>query len=207
MRASTPRPIGANPQGRLRGRPAGALRVLAWPWLVGAMLALASSPLRAEDVANPSGLPLPRFVSLKSDRVNVRKGPGTNYPIAWVFSRAGLPVEVIREFENWRQIRDSEGAMVVANGHKQAFCMLDTVSWAWPLALPVFDCANQGISRGFSDFYDAGLPCQWIDITGVAPGDYTLRIDVNKPRPDAALPILVERDYGNNSLEVLVTIP
>ncbi|MEZ5773206.1 MAG: SH3 domain-containing protein [Hyphomicrobiaceae bacterium] len=74
------------------------------------MLALASSPLRAEDVANPSGLPLPRFVSLKSDRVNVRKGPGTNYPIAWVFSRAGLPVEVIREFENWRQIRDSEGA-------------------------------------------------------------------------------------------------
>jgi SH3-like domain-containing protein len=58
----------------------------------------------------PSGLPLPRFVSLKSNRVNVRKGPGTDYPVAWIFSQAGLPVEVIAEFENWRQVRDSEGA-------------------------------------------------------------------------------------------------
>ncbi len=58
----------------------------------------------------PSGLPLPRFVSLKSNRVNVRKGPGTDYPVAWIFSQAGLPVEVVAEFENWRQVRDSEGA-------------------------------------------------------------------------------------------------
>jgi len=56
-----------------------------------------------------SGLPLPRFVSLKSDRVNLRQGPGTEYPTAWVFRRAGLPVEVIKEFESWRQVRDSEG--------------------------------------------------------------------------------------------------
>ena len=57
-----------------------------------------------------SGLQVPRFVSLKSNRVNVRKGPSTEYAIAWVFSRAGLPVEVVAEFENWRQIRDSEGS-------------------------------------------------------------------------------------------------
>ena len=57
----------------------------------------------------PSGLPLPRFVSLKSSRVNVRKGPSTDHAVAWVFSQAGLPVEVIAEFENWRQVRDSEG--------------------------------------------------------------------------------------------------
>jgi SH3-like domain-containing protein len=56
-----------------------------------------------------SGMPVPRFVSLKSDRVNLRKGPGTEYPTAWVFSRAGLPVEVINEFESWRQVRDAEG--------------------------------------------------------------------------------------------------
>lgn len=56
-----------------------------------------------------SGLPVPRFVSLKTDRVNVRKGPSTEHAVAWVFSRAGLPVEVIAEFDNWRQIRDSEG--------------------------------------------------------------------------------------------------
>ena len=56
-----------------------------------------------------SGLPVPRFVSLKSDRVNLRQGPGTEYPTTWVFKRVGLPVEVIKEFENWRQVRDAEG--------------------------------------------------------------------------------------------------
>jgi len=58
----------------------------------------------------PSGLPIPRFVSLKSSRVNVRKGPSTEHAVAWVFSQAGLPIEVISEFENWRQVRDSEGS-------------------------------------------------------------------------------------------------
>jgi SH3-like domain-containing protein len=57
----------------------------------------------------PSGLPIPRFVSLKSDRVNLRQGPGLEYPIAWVFRRAGLPLEVVKEFESWRQVRDAEG--------------------------------------------------------------------------------------------------
>jgi SH3-like domain-containing protein len=57
-----------------------------------------------------SGQPLPRFVSLKSDRVNMRTGPGTEYPMQWVYRRAGLPMEVLREFEAWRQVRDSEGA-------------------------------------------------------------------------------------------------
>ena len=56
-----------------------------------------------------TGLPLPRFVSLKSDEVNARVGPGGDYAIAWVFRRPGLPVEIIAEFESWRQIRDSEG--------------------------------------------------------------------------------------------------
>lgn len=60
--------------------------------------------------ASASGLPLPRFVSLKADRVNLRAGPGTDYPTSWVYRRAGLPVEVLSEFEAWRQVRDSEGA-------------------------------------------------------------------------------------------------
>jgi len=58
----------------------------------------------------PSGLPIPRFVSLKAEKVNVRRGPSSDYPVAWVFQRKGLPVEIIAEFENWRRIRDSEGA-------------------------------------------------------------------------------------------------
>lgn len=56
-----------------------------------------------------SGLPLPRFVSLKSDEVNLRSGPGRDYPTQWVFRRAGLPVEIVKEFEGWRQVRDAEG--------------------------------------------------------------------------------------------------
>ena len=52
---------------------------------------------------------LPRWVSLRSDEVNVRTGPGTRYPIEWVFVRESLPVEVIAEFDNWRQIRDMDG--------------------------------------------------------------------------------------------------
>jgi len=56
-----------------------------------------------------SGLPVPRFVSLKSDRVHLRQGPGTDYKVLWVYRRAGLPVEVIREFDGWRQVRDAEG--------------------------------------------------------------------------------------------------
>ncbi len=57
-----------------------------------------------------SGLPVPRFVSLKSNKVNVRRGPSAEQSIVWVFARAGLPVEIIAESENWRRVRDSEGA-------------------------------------------------------------------------------------------------
>lgn len=76
----------------------------------GAKPAAAAPVAPAPAAPSASGLPVPRFVSLKSDRVNMRNGPGTDYPTAWVYKRAGLPVEVIREFESWRQVRDSEGA-------------------------------------------------------------------------------------------------
>lgn len=58
-----------------------------------------------------SGLPVPRFVSLKSARVNVRVGPGEDYKIAWIFTRSALPVEVIQEYDTWRRIRDSDGTV------------------------------------------------------------------------------------------------
>ena len=61
-------------------------------------------------VGSATGLPVPRFVSLKSDRVTVRAGPTKDQDVRWVFTRAALPVEVTAEFENWRRIRDREGA-------------------------------------------------------------------------------------------------
>ncbi len=54
-------------------------------------------------------LPLPRFASLKTDRVNLREGPSKDHATKWVYQRAGLPVEITAEFEIWRRIRDSEG--------------------------------------------------------------------------------------------------
>jgi SH3-like domain-containing protein len=63
-----------------------------------------------EIATGPSGLPLPRFVSLKTDKVNVHVGPAKTYDVTWIYTRAGLPVEITAEFETWRRIRDSEGA-------------------------------------------------------------------------------------------------
>jgi SH3-like domain-containing protein len=57
----------------------------------------------------PSGLPLPRFVSLKATRVNLRIGPGRDYAVAWLYTRPGVPMEVIQEYDNWRRVRDAEG--------------------------------------------------------------------------------------------------
>ncbi|HEX5934594.1 MAG TPA: SH3 domain-containing protein [Pseudorhizobium sp.] len=56
-----------------------------------------------------SGLPLPRFVSLKSKRVNVRIGPSTDYPVSWMYLKSGTPMEVIQEYDNWRRVRDADG--------------------------------------------------------------------------------------------------
>lgn len=73
--------------------------------------AQSQSPVAAGTPATGTvtGLALPRFVSLKSDEVNLRSGPGRDYPTQWVYRRAGLPVEVIGEFESWRQVRDADG--------------------------------------------------------------------------------------------------
>ena len=56
-----------------------------------------------------SGLPLPRFAALRSDEIYMRSGPGPRYPIDWVYKRRDLPVEIEREFDIWRLVRDQEG--------------------------------------------------------------------------------------------------
>jgi SH3-like domain-containing protein len=68
------------------------------------------SPAWAGSDAVTSGLPVPRFVSLKADRVTVRGGPDKDHDVAWIYTRASWPVEITAEFENWRRIRDCDGA-------------------------------------------------------------------------------------------------
>ena len=92
------------------------------------------------------------------------------------------------------------GTVIVA-GHKQAFCLEDFAQFD-PNAGPAkFDCSYQGISAGWQDIYGKYLDCQWIDVTGVPPGNYLLRVTINPYR------ILTESDYSNNTAIVPVTIP
>jgi SH3-like domain-containing protein len=84
-------------------------------WSVVGKIGKTQSNQEAKSDATPvqlgsSGLPIPRFVTLKAEKVNVRKGPSSDHPVAWVFQSKGLPVEIIAEFETWRRVRDSEGA-------------------------------------------------------------------------------------------------
>jgi SH3-like domain-containing protein len=83
--------------------------------LAALMLAIAvlggrSARAAGDITGSVSGLQVPRFVSLKSDRVNARVGPNRDQDVRFVYTRAGMPVEIIAEFENWRRIRDWEGA-------------------------------------------------------------------------------------------------
>jgi SH3-like domain-containing protein len=66
-----------------------------------------AAPLGA--VGPVTKLPMPRFVSLKPDSVNLREGPSRDHPVTWIYKRAGLPVEITAEFEQWRRIRDCDG--------------------------------------------------------------------------------------------------
>lgn len=66
--------------------------------------------LWAQERGPVTNLLLPRYVSLKSDEVNVRRGPSLSHRIDWVYKRRNMPVEVYGEYENWRRIRDIDGA-------------------------------------------------------------------------------------------------
>ena len=72
---------------------------------IGLAAVLMTGTARAAEKADPP----PRFVSLRADVVNLRTGPGNRYPIEWVYHRKGLPVEILAEHDQWRQVRDWQG--------------------------------------------------------------------------------------------------
>ena len=107
------------------------------------------------------------------------------------------------------RLLDVDGA-IVATGHKQAFCLIDLqrLDSEFPDARrqPQFGCSNdgsipQGISKGWADTYNSELPCQWVDITGVPEGHYTLEVHVNPQH------IFPELDLMNNVARVPVFVP
>ena len=123
--------------------------------------------------------------------------PSTNSLFIWATCHQHYHFE---HFANYTLL-DTNG-VTVASGHKVGFCLTDVHSWS-PTAnpSPKYGCNFQGIQVGWADVYEAGLPCQYIDITGVPSGDYTLQIVVN---PDN---VLHESNTNNNVTLVPVTIP
>jgi hypothetical protein len=101
------------------------------------------------------------------------------------------------------ELLSEDACCVAAVGHKQAFCLLDLAPYpgGGGSETAAYNCSFQGIQRGWQDIYGSGLDCQWIDITGVPPGNYLLRIRLNVEH------ILAERNYENNEAVIPVTIP
>ena len=80
--------------------------------IIFSVLALLMISFRAQGPADEgeTGLTIPRFVSLRSNHINARSGPGARYPIEWVYMQKSAPVEIIAEFELWRKIKDWQGS-------------------------------------------------------------------------------------------------
>lgn len=100
------------------------------------LLAFAAYPAAHAQEAVPgfrsTELPLPRYVSIRSDKAYARAGPALRYPIKWIYKRDGLPVEIVQEFDNWRKIRDFEGEegwvhMSLLSGERTALVMGDAL--------------------------------------------------------------------------------
>src|SRR4051812_46096299 len=94
---------------------------------------LPGSAPAANDPPAAAGGNLPRYLSLRSDEVNLRTGPGVRYPVDWVLQRRHMPVEVLAEFENWRKIRDWQGTegwvhQSMLSGRRYAMVMGDVRS-------------------------------------------------------------------------------
>jgi SH3-like domain-containing protein len=68
-----------------------------------AFILAVASPLAAQDRE------VPYWASIKTEKLNLRAGPGRDYPVRWVYRRAGLPLKVIRVHEGWRLVRDPAG--------------------------------------------------------------------------------------------------
>ncbi len=78
--------------------------------LLAAILLITPAAAQETQDESESGLVLPRMVSLRSNLINARSGPGARYPIEWVYMQKGAPVEIVAEFELWRKIKDWQGS-------------------------------------------------------------------------------------------------
>lgn len=98
-------------RGQARKRTTALRRIASFAGALATVLLSAAATAAAER-QTPSGLPVPRYVSLKFDRVNARAGPGDDHRLLWVYKVKGLPVQVVAETPEWRRVCDPEGSLV-----------------------------------------------------------------------------------------------
>jgi hypothetical protein len=105
----------------------------------------------------------------------------------------------LQGFANYKLLKRN-GTLVVTE-RKQGFCVRDERPYLQTAQESRYNCDYQGITVGWQDIYDKSLDCQWLDITGVPPGIYVLKVKAN---PDRIFP---ERNYWNNATAVQVVVP
>jgi hypothetical protein len=110
----------------------------------------------------------------------------------------GGPIQFLEGLVSY-ELRDSTNAVVA--GHDNGVCVEDTEMVDETARAATFTCGNQGISAGHRDVFQAGFPCQFVDVTDLAPGEYTLGITLD------ANGYLAESNTENNTVDVTVTIP
>lgn len=175
------------PKGPTRGAAGAALLAVALVVTAGA-----SAPRAVADEAAARGpvtnLPLPRFVSIRADSANARRGPGLDHRVDWAFVRRNLPVEVTAEYGNWRRVRDADGmggwihhtllsgvrtGLVTGPAAAEVRADPDAVAPVRALAEPGAVLRIEECHSGWCEITAAGMG-GWIDagsLWGVRPGE------------------------------------
>ncbi len=144
-------------------------------------LLLAAAPAAAQEDSEAtrglSGAPVPRFVSLAAGEVNMRSGPGDRYPIIWVYKREGLPVEVVREWGIWRQVRDPHGTVGWINKNLLSGDRFAYVTRSVRTLYARSDLASQAVWKAEPGVVAKILLCEqsWCRISVDGKGGYILR--------------------------------
>ncbi len=152
-----------------------------------AVAARAAPPVERDD--GTSGLPLPRFVSLKKDKVYARTGPGNQYPVTTTYVRKALPVEVVKEYEIWRQVRDIDGGTAWVNKSMLSGERTAVVTRAVRVMYSAADLSSAPVWRIAPGAVVSLVLCegQWCRVTRDGKGGYMLRAQLWGTYPGEAV--------------------
>jgi SH3-like domain-containing protein len=156
--------------------------------VIGAVLLGGGERGRAAD--NEGALPVPRFVTLHADKVNLRTGPGDRYPIEWVLTRKDMPVEVVQQFEHWRRVRDWEGTQGWVHermlGGKRGIIVKGGIKTLYTRP----DARSGAVARAEPGVVARLIECQgpWCRVDAVDATGWVLRSDIWGVYPDETVP-------------------